>query len=217
MGLAACSAPEAATPVPEPPALDASRIGTGIGPLTDDGRIEVVGVPGATRGEAAVRATNLDSAAAPVESQAARDGSFSLEIELGNGEELRLQAFSETGRGAPLDWLLTEAWLELSPRHVCLDVGALELRFDASGSASLELRNACSENVSVEAPRWRVGLPDFSVPEAFPLVIGPDQSDRLVVDFERQAPGEREDVLLVDIAVEGRTLRHAINVFAPAP
>jgi len=217
LGLGACSAPEAATPVPEPPALDASRIGTGLRPLTDDRLVDVVGEPGATRGGAAVRATNLDSDVGPVESRAGRDGSFSIQVELGLGQELRLQASSGTSRGAPLDWLRTNDWLELSPRHACVEVGAFELRFDAPGSASLELTNACSENLSVEAPRWRLGLPDFSLPEAFPLVIEPDRSGSLAVNFERQAAGEREDVLFVDVAVEGRTVRYAVNVFAPAP
>src|SRR5690606_40912711 len=79
-------------------------------------------------------------------------------------------------------------------------------------SSDLSLRNGCAAPASLEAPRARLGLSDFTFGEELPLTLEPGESAPLRIEFEPTAPGAREDVLFVDVDVAGETHRYAVTV-----
>lgn len=216
--VAACSTPGVATPLPEPPSLDATKISApGVMTALNPTPLDIRGSAGAAPSRATLRATNLDSTAPPVTTTADDQGAFLLTILVSSGNELRLQAIVGAARSAPLDFTYTQA-LAPSVRETCVTVSpGFELSFGAPGASRLTLANGCSGAITLSDPRLRLGLPDFQLRTALPLDVVSGASAGLDVAFQRADASEREDVLFVTLTVGGQTRRYPFTLFAPAP
>jgi hypothetical protein len=106
--------------------------------------------------------------------------------------------------------------LEPSPRHECvtLDPG-FELDFAGSSSRSLRVRNACSGPIVLADPRFRLDGADFALESVLPITLPAGSEGLLDLRLLSPTPPPREDLLLVDISLDGRVLRYPIGLFAP--
>ncbi|HLV64767.1 MAG TPA: hypothetical protein VKY73_03110 [Polyangiaceae bacterium] len=204
--------PEGATPLPEPPALSPDRVGIDPAGVTVMSGTPLVGEPGAVTPGAIVEATNLDDTSAPVSVTASADGSFALVANAVVGDEVRLIPRLGATRGEAVDVVLLDGEVVVDARHGCIELTPGTVLAVAPGSAELSLRNGCAAPASLEAPRARLGLSDFTFGEELPLTLEPGESAPLRIEFEPTAPGAREDVLFVDVDVAGETHRYAVTV-----
>jgi hypothetical protein len=211
----ACEGPRGASPLPEPPAIDGSRIGVGNGvaPASVPSDIEFVGERASASPGAVLRITNLDTTDDPVTTAVADDGSFSALVSVSPGDELRFEAFRAEYRSDPVDLVFTDA-LSPAPRHDCIALtpGYL-VEFDGSTAESLFIDNQCDSPAVVQDPRFRLDLPDFALTTAaLPVTIEPGRSTSLRFSFDPQAAGLREDVFFTDIEVNSEVLRYPIGL-----
>jgi hypothetical protein len=216
--LGACSTPGVATPLPEPPSLDARKItAPEVTPVTAPSPVEIVGAVGAATARAVVRATNLDTTDPAVTTTADDNGAFHITIMASGGNELRVQAIAGNERSAPLDLTYTAGRIAPSVRSACVALSpGFELDFSSSGPVRLTFTNSCADAITLANPRLRLGLTDFQLTTALPLSIGTGASSPLDVTYARTDAGDREDVLFVTITVAGQDLRYPITLFAPA-
>ena len=209
--------------MPEPPSLDPGLIGlapVGAVVLSEPRLLPIAGLPGAATPGASVRVLDLDTRDPAVSTTAASDGSFALLVPVRSGDELRLQAQTGGARSEPVDLIYRSVeladTLEPSPRHDCvtLDPG-FELAFAGSVSRSLRVQNACSGPIVLSAPRFRLDGADFELESVLPLTLPAGSEGLLDLTLLRPAPPAREDVLFVDISLDGRALRYPIGLYAP--
>lgn len=210
--LFGCSGPKGATPIPEPPSLDPTLVSVGLGVLIDS-QVTLEGQPGATSGDATIRAINLDSRAEPAEADVDTDGSFTLTLDLPLGAEVRVQPARGDARGASHDWLRAEEGLVPPPRHACVRL-TTDLLFAADGREHVRVENDCASAATILPVGVRLGLPDFTLPTDDPLTVAPGARGALAIEFARQDPAGREDVLFFQVSVEGVERRHPVTVFA---
>ena len=210
--------------MPEPPALDPTKVGEQ--PMifvTNDGVVSLGGEPGATAPRTTVRITNLDDTAAPIETRAGADGSFQVTLEVPLGDELRLQPILGGERGAPLDLLrATDGTFVPSPRHDCFRIeSGLELEFAGVRGGSVEteavqLENGCDQEASVDSSGTRLGLTAFALGTNLPIVVPPQSSATVLVERDSTVTDEQEDVLFLTVNIDGVGRRYPITLFAPA-
>jgi len=210
--------------MPEPPAFDLSGVNHGVTPVVNPVDPTVHDLPalaGAVPGGAVVRITNLDTPDAVFATNAAKDGSFLATIIAGDGQELRFEWVNGAERSQPADALFVQPapsgafTLTPSPRFDCLRLsGGFVLAFNGAAQASVTLKNACSGELTLDNPRTRLALPDFTLTSELPLSLAAGQSAKLSETFARGAPGLREDVLFVDVTNAGTTLRYPITLRA---
>jgi hypothetical protein len=169
-----------------------------------------------------VRITNLDRDTNVAAVNASAQGAFEAVIGVSDGQELRFEWVLGDERSAPADALFvrpdpTLAYeLVPSPRFECVRLTpafALELASDAT--LPLAIENACDEPVSLTNLRTRLGLSDFTFPDAVPAEIASGTSQSIDVAFQRSAPGLREDVMLIDVTLGAETIRYPITLRAP--
>jgi hypothetical protein len=211
----ACEGPRGASPLPEPPAIDGSRIGVGnsIVPASVPVDIEIVGERASASPGATLRVTNLDTTDDPVTTTVSDDGRFSVVVSVSPGDELRFEAFRGEYRSDPVD-LVSDDALSPAPRHDCITLtpGYL-VEFDGSTAESLFIDNQCDSPAVVQDPRFRLDLPDFALTTAgLPITVEPGRSTSLRFSFDPQAAGVREDVFFTDIEVNGEVLRYPIGL-----
>jgi hypothetical protein len=209
--------------MPEPPSLDGGLIGlapVGIVVLSEPRLLPIAGQPGAATPGASVRVIDLDTRDPGVSTTAASDGSFALTVPVRSGDELRLQAQTDSARSEPVDLIYRSVepvdTLEPSPRHDCvtLDPG-FEVAFAGSASRSLRVQNACSGPIVLAAPRFRLDGADFELESVLPLTLPAGSEGRLDLTRLSPTPPAREDVLFVDVSLADQVLRYPIGLFAP--
>jgi len=209
--------------MPEPPSLDPGLIGVapvGITVLSEPRLLPIEGQPGAATPGAVVRVMDIDTRDPAVSTTAGSDGSFTLSVPVRNGDELRLQAQTDSARSAPVDLIYRAVelvdTLEPSPRHECvtLDPG-FELDFSGAVRRSLRVQNTCSGPIVLSAPRFRLDGADFELESVLPLTLPAGSEDLLDLTLLRPPPPAREDVLLVDIALADQVLRYPVGLYAP--
>jgi hypothetical protein len=246
-GLAATDAGCLGTPTPDPPdgdpqdagppstpdddllpAPDASRISTSAPEITVEGGpvpqtvppVTLLGAAGTVQAGLDVWVVNLDdSDVSPSTVSAARDGSFSVDIQAAPGDRVRLVARSRTRHSRPLDYITVQGQgrVSLSPlspvASACLRITpAEELVLAASSQAAFALENTCDVEVLVTAAALRVAE------EGFVLTAAPRIPARatasLGVRFDGSAPEEVGDVILLDVSEQGTERRLLLGVWA---
>jgi len=210
--------------MPEPPAFDLSGVNQGITPAVNpnDPRVHYLPALAATvPGGAVVRITNLDTPDPVFATNAAKDGSFLAAIMASDGQELRFEWVDGAERSQPADALFVQPLptgaitITPSPRFDCLTLSpGFALAFSGAAQASVTLKNGCAGDLTLDNPRTRLALPDFTLTSALPLRVAAGQSAKLSVTFARGAAGLREDVLFVDVTTAGTTLRYPITLRA---
>lgn len=216
--------PGVATPVPEPPTLNLARVGR---PSIDEvaqpstNGTDIHGAPGAAPGGALLRITNLDSADPASVVNVKSDGSFDATIVVTDGQELRFDWSRGDESGPPEDARFVvqvpSFRLEPSTRLTCLQLTpGFVVDFAQTTQQTLTLANHCSGNVSLAAPRFRVGLVDFTLQTPLPIDVAPGEQASLELGFERAQASAREDTLFFDVESDGSTVRYPITLLAPA-
>ena len=221
VSVAACG-PRGASPIPQPPVLAV--------PL-DHIRIDepdpialsaspVYGKPGSAPAGATFRLTNLDAQDPPTTSAVAADGSFVSSVRANAGDELRFELELDGQRSPPTDAIFLSAGAGVNvmpaPRLSCVSLApGLVVPFTVDSPRSLSIQNACGGPLALSNNRTRLALPDFSLQTTLPLEIASGASASLAVAFARSAPGEREDVLFIDLTLGAQTIRYPVTLTAP--
>lgn len=169
-----------------------------------------------------VRVTNLDRMDATVAVDVPEGRSADLIVSVIDGEELRFEAVTGELRSQPADaiFVLDDALsgaFHLAPaeRFACLKLEP-GYRLDITGAprATLSLENGCASPLTLDNARSRLALPDFTLDAALPVEVAAAASTELTIDFAAAAAGVREDVLFIDVTLEGTTLRYPVTLWA---
>jgi hypothetical protein len=211
----ACEGPRGASPLPEPPAIDGSRIGYGpaLAPASLPADVELIGDLASASPGSTLRVTNLDTTDEPVTTTVTDDGRFSIMVSVSPGDELRFEAFRGEFRSEPVDRIANSQELAPAPRHDCIALTpGYVVEFDGSTAESLFIDNQCDAPAVVQAPRFRLGLPDFAPTTALPVTIEPGRSASLRFSYTPQSAEAPEDIFFVDIDVNGDALRYPIGL-----
>jgi hypothetical protein len=169
-----------------------------------------------------VRVTNLDRTDPTVAADVPEGRAADLVVSVIDGEELRFEAVSGELRSQPADaiFVLDDALsgaFHLAPaeRFACLKLEP-GYRLDITGAprATLSLENGCASALSLDNARSRLALPDFTLETSLPIEVAAATSAELTVDFVAAASGVREDVLFVDVTLDGTTLRYPVTLWA---
>jgi hypothetical protein len=212
----ACGSEWTATPLPEPPALDGSRIRRPDITTAFVGTVWIAGDAKSASAGATLRVTNLDSTDDPVTTTVASDGSFTIEVVAETGDEVRIDAVTRHGRSEPVD-LIVDDELTPSPRHDCVRlVPKFSVEFlEGSRAEELTVHNLCDLEIALADPRARLGLEEFTLESELPLTIPAGESAALEYGFAAGSPGESEDVFFIDIEVDGELIRYPLTLYAP--
>jgi hypothetical protein len=214
--LASGCGPGGATPMPEPPSLDTGRIVPAPVMAVTAGRLSLQGGPGAATAGAVVEVTNLDSTAPIVATTAAKDGAFNIDVPAVSGNELRLIAVLGALRSQPVDLVFSQAALVPSERHACVAVApGFELVFANANPVPITFTNSCPGEMTLANPRLRLGMADFGFDAGFSVAAPAPGSAVFNVSFVATTSGVREDVLFLDVATSGRSLRYPFTLLAP--
>lgn len=170
----------------------------------------IEGAPGAVPPGAVVRVYNLERPVPNSETVADLDGSFSLELDSTEGDEVRLQAITDENRSRPLDVIIQSVGQTPVPAEralgTCLSVAPTqELAFDTVATGGLVERtilvaNGCAFPIVVSSANMRAPIDGLSLtPDAIvPRTVPPGTS--MTIDVRYAAPqteGEVEDVALI--------------------
>jgi hypothetical protein len=207
------------SPKPEPPdsvpIIDLSQV-TAQEP-SDGNPLAIEGGPGAADPPGAVvRATNLDSQSPPLDGEVAEDGSFSLDLELMFGDEIRLQVIDGAHRSEPADFVVgsgkSPALPPSRPLENCWRLSPAK-QANVETVSSIVVRNDCEEEVSVEAPWSRRSVAGLTIGDAltWPAVMAPGAS--ITVTFE-VPPAEFEEVVFLR-STAPETDRRPITLYRP--
>jgi hypothetical protein len=195
------------SPQPEPPAIIASL-------LSIEGRygsVTLKGSAGAVQpGGSDLSTIDLDTSDPAAAITVANDGSFSLVLAGTGTDEFRLQAFSGGLRSDPLDITRNAgltgdgtAVLVTTPLDSCfllapaLEVGPIA----AFSSATVQMTNHCTDEVTVSGLSLRQGSPAFTItPGSGPLSIPAQGAGAFTVTFSPQPGAPTEDILFVELA-----------------
>ncbi len=216
-GAVACG-PGAATPMPEPPSIDVSRVGSGeeVYPLTGPAPIALVGDAGAAPPHATVRVLNLDDMREAVATTADADGRFSLEIIANAGDELRFEARTSGGFAEPVDARVNDdlSGVVASQRPECfvLEAGRM-LEVTAGKNAAVRLSNECTEELILDDVRLRLGTAGFDFEAATPLSVAPGASAAVDVELTLGTT-PAEDVLFLEVVIDGMAERYPVSLRA---
>jgi hypothetical protein len=211
--LACACGPRDATPVPEPPALQADKLiaPTSVASITSTA-IEITAEAGAASPGALVEFTNLDTTDLPVVTTVRADGSFSVRI-LPVGE-LRAVVIAGARRSKPLDFSFVGPAIVTTERPACLVVTpGLVTGARAGTTTRFTFTNSCSGPVTLSNVRTRLN-PSQLTPElaASPSIAAGSSADISIALTANVAPTE-DDVVFVDAAVEGVTVRYPLSVY----
>lgn len=208
--VAACG-PEGATPVPEPPALQADKLFVPVSVASPYGA-SLDGSPGAAPARALVEVTALDSTEPPVATTAAEDGSFSVSV-LPAGE-LRAVAIVLGRRSQPLDFSVVANQVAKTPRPDCLRVApALLTSAPRGGTARFTITNACTAPVTLGNARTRTASPNFAYDSAFKATMPVNGSATISVTVAPSAALTDQEVLFIDADVDGTLFRYPLGVY----
>jgi len=211
--LAGCG-PGAATPVPEPPALQTDKIGIPAMIAVAGGTLTLQGAAGAAPPHATILVTDLDATTAAVATSAAEDGRFAITVPTNDGDEQRLVALVDGVRSRPFDFKSVANALVESPRPSCLTVTpGLLASVRANSKVSFKFENSCNGVVTLQAPRSRTGDAAVSFDTQFTASIASGASASFVVNVAASAAPTLDEVVFIDVAVEGQTIRYPLGVY----
>ena len=224
LACAACDGPRDATPMPEPPSMDLSKVGPRN--AIDTAGIEttvipLAGQPGTAPPGSLVRVTPLDNDLSFSTASVDEEGGFSeILVNSTPGSELRFQVVEDGQRSEPQDafYLTGPAGYYLSPslRHACVRLApGFEVTFVDMPLATLSVHNGCGAPVTLSNARSRTGNPGSRLSTPLPLVVQAGDDAQLSLEYQGSAFGASEDILFVDVTLEGRTFRYPITLFAP--
>ncbi len=212
--LVACG-PGAATPLPEPPSIDVTRVSTGgeAMPLAGPAPVQLIGEVGATPARATVRVLNLDDTRPAVATTSGPDGTFALGILAAEGNELRLEARSGEATTAPVDVRVLRNLSGVAPveRPDCVAFEAPWLEVPTFGVQRLDVTNECTGELRIEAVSLRLGSAGFAVEAFAPETLEPGQASSIAVTFAADE-AQAEDVLFVSVSVDGQLVRYPISL-----
>ena len=211
--LAGCEGSRGATPLPEPPALDGDRIDLPeVMPASQD-LISVVGASRSATPGSTVRVTNLDTTDEPATALVESDGSFVVQVRATRGDELRFEAEKNGERSDALDFIV-DVPLEPSPRHDCIRIDPeFRLEFlDSPDTQQIFVQSTCDEAASLDNARTRLSRDEFTISGDFPLDLAARDDAAFDIDFDGESPAE--DVLFVDIELNGVSIRYPITLRA---
>lgn len=207
--VAACG-PEGATPVPEPPALQADKLFAPVS-VASPGRATLAGSAGAAPPRSVIEIIALDSPEPPTATTAAQDGSFSVSVLPG---ELRAVAIVDGRRSSPLDFSLTGGVAVPSARLDCLRVAPALLQSAARGSATrFTMTNGCPSPVSLSNARTRTLSPVFVYDAALDTTLAVNASASISVSVAANANLTDQELLFVDVGYEGSVVRYPLGVY----
>ena len=211
------------SPQPEPPAIIASLLSI----AERSGSVTLKGSAGAVQpGGSDLRTIDLDTSDPAAAITVADDGSFSLVLAGTGTDEFRLQAFSRGLQSDPIDVMRSSgltsdgtAVLVSTPLESCfllapaLEVGPIA----ASSSATVQMTNHCTDDITVSGLSLRQGSPAFKItPGNGPLSIPAQGAGAFTVTFNPQPGAPTEDVLFVEIATPSQG-RRSLTVRGRAP
>ena len=202
------------SPQPEPPSIIANllTIEESLGSTTLRGSAGAV-QPGGSK----LSTIDLDTTDPAAATTVANDGSFSLVLAGTGADEFRLQAFSGGLRSDPLDVRRNAgltgdgtAVLITTPLVGCflltpaLEVGPIA----TSSSATVQMKNHCTDDVTVSGFSLRQGSPAFTItPGNGPLLIPAQGAGAFTVTFKPQPGAPTEDILFVEMATPSQERR----------
>jgi hypothetical protein len=217
--------PGAATPMPEPPSISPTLLGsTSPDPRVPEttatnGAFDIYGGKHAAPANATVSVTNLDTAGGPTLTTADANGSFKVTLPVAYGNELRFAWSQGEKHSIPTDVLFvqngTDFTLTPSPRFDCVTLKpGFVLDFGAAKSAALEIENTCSTDLSVGAVSLRQNLPDFILPTSTPQSYASGEAASISVAYVATGSMPVEDTLFVQLSNAGTSIRYPITLFA---
>lgn len=221
--VSSCGSPGVTTPMPEPLSLDPSLVSAPQEDFISAAYPSPTKFAGASRAappNALLRVTNLDTKDDVFATTTGADGSFSLNVLVDVGNELRFEAVVGGARKKPVDLRFgANRALTVVERPACVELDpGYDLALGAStGSGQLGIKNTCADTVTVGNSRSRLGLADFTLSTALPLTIAQNSRTPLSVTFTPTAPGPREDVLFVDITEHGTPVRYPFTLSGGTP
>jgi hypothetical protein len=194
IGMVSCSG----TPQPNPPSLDASRIGS-------TRSTQLLGTPGAIEPpDAELWITPLDTASDPQLVMPRPDGSFAATALEGAWQRLqpKLRIGDRTLRGPILDIEVTDVItlppLSLPCWRVPFEEEAPDTMVGGASEIAIEIVNDCAEPLVIGAAAPRRAS-EVTVIET-PTEIAPGARAAVRALFAPIAEGEREEVVIVDLA-----------------
>ncbi len=209
--LAACS-PQDATPVPEPPALQPSKVSVPPSIAVTDDRVTLNGLSGAAPPRATIEVTALDSVEPPVATTVAEDGSFSVRV-FASGEQ-RAVVIVDGRRSQPLDFSLVASQVVATARPDCLRVTPSLLGGAARGQTlSFYFANGCANSIAVSHARTRLMLASFTYDTSLALNIAPGARASVDISVSANALATDQEVLFVDATVDGEVVRYPLGVY----
>lgn len=161
---------------------------------------------------------DLDTTDPVVATTADTTGSFSISLPVVVGNVLRFQAASDGVRGAPVDGRVEASGLLAAvdgPACVEIDPG-YELVFSASTtSGSVRITNGCAASITVSGSTLRLGLPEFTPEAVQPGVLAVGASTSRAASYTPSTQVEPEDVMFIDITVNGVTVKYPFTLRGP--
>lgn len=220
--LCAAVASCVSTPIPQPPP-DSLDIGKIVLPDTwpTTTALSFSGRPGAAPPNSRLRVTNLDTDVPPVEVDVAGDGSFQVTISFSLEDELRLQVRTVEERQPPIDVVLGDIGFEPAPRVDCftapleVDLGAVSA--GGTADAAIVLDNDCADDAQIDAAFFRTDDPSFVFVGAPPSSVPAGAEADLDTRFAPTAAGDAEEIVLVELVVDGSAVRYPVTLFGTSP
>lgn len=172
---------------------------------------------GSVSASARVEVINLDREEPAFEVTAEADGSFEVDLTVGDGHRIRVQERSDTRHSLPVDLLvqlpqLASVSLMAAPDE-SVECLVLEPRQEVrvAGEASLAVTNNCAGEVSLSA---RLRLDDRGLGlGAVPPAVAAASSAELLLSYGGSGDPETGDVLLLDVG-GSESGRYALGVWS---
>jgi hypothetical protein len=204
------------SPRPEPPqaTLDMDLVNSGrhFGPT-------IIGDPGAASPAGAdVRAIDLDTEAARAAARIEDDGSFEIELEIHDGDVVRLQVVGDDVRSEPIDVLVADLGTTLEPvvppLGDCLILEPAE-EIDLAEGRRVAVDNDCGREVVIEQPTLRLPIAGIEIGAdlAWPLSLA--DGDSVDVRVEAEPGFATEDVFFIEASAPEHDRRPI--TFVPPP
>lgn len=163
----------------------------------------ITGDPGAASPVGAtIRVFNLDAQYSPVDGQVEANGSFMLDLEVDEGDELRFQIITDEYRFDAIDLVAgppnTVPVLAERPLADCLLLEpAAEI--DLAATQTVVVENTCENDVQLEAPSLRAPLTGIEIgsDRSWPEVVTPGGS--ITVDVQVDPDWDIEDIFFITV------------------
>ncbi len=221
--LAAVSCNVSPQPVP-PPDISVSALTVDEPTL---GTLRVVGAPGAVAPAGSpLRITNIGNVsgtASRVETTVASDGSFSAEIAGSLGDHLKLSVLVEENVPEPVvvdtaDGIAAEAvqfdCVLILPEE---DQVAFPLTaVDFTSTVNVVVENNCDDDIIVNETTFALDEGSYTTDFVTPATITVDDATAIPVEYGPSAEGDHEDVLVIEIELNGQLDIRVLDLYGEA-